>query len=573
MVQADKSIIYLSSPDLNKNSGIMKRVSVLWIFLLIAAGAFAQKKDSSGNSRDKNKQTQDTRYQEGASGVKRSISYKFSNIITDDDPGNGKFRYNNDTVSGISYLFLDDIDLSGEDQTKWYSTWDDTTGATGRGRLNIVEYEGKNVNIFDVTGVFVEENGYWKIPVRYVSGSLPADGVTYYYIFERIENKDKTGKTDDGDLVEATEVAVAAVAAEVKEEIQPIQVSPPEPEVRAEPVVQVDTVKQEVKIEETEEIAAAVTVAAVIAEPKEEPHPVQQGQPAEAAEVGQPAPAQPAPLAAEPSIAVSQPKPVMEQTAPAATVVIARQAEKTKDQQRVRTSHESQQAPKTQTPQPSQQKKESQPVQSTKPAQPVQQAPKTTQAASRPTQPTPTNQAPSGGTVSSGYTVSKRSDGARRWHGIIETGYGFKVSDYGINNYRINFIGSFDIGQHFMIGFGLGYRNYSDKPDKHPEWYMVSSKSQIPIFIDLRTVLTKKRLSPYLAFGFGSSTEKSKVDSTSYGSFINPSAGIWYRLSKNTALFAGVAYEMQQMEFANKADDIPYRKNNSSISLNIGIKF
>jgi len=138
----------------------MKRLFVLYIFLLIGAVSFAQKKDSSDNTQDKNKkedkQTQDSRYQEGSSGVKRSISYKFSNSTTDSDPGNGIFRYNKDDTSGISYIFLDDIDLSGEDQTKWYSTWDDTTGATGRGRINIVEYEGKNVNVFDVEGVFVE---------------------------------------------------------------------------------------------------------------------------------------------------------------------------------------------------------------------------------------------------------------------------------------------------------------------------------------------------------------------------------------------------------------------------------
>jgi hypothetical protein len=134
----------------------MKRLYVLYIFLLIGAVSFSQKKDSSDNTEDKNKkeetdgkvqtgndqekksvqdqelskedkQIQDTRYQEGSSGVKRSISYKFSNAVIDNDPGNGVFRYNKDDITGITYIFLDDIDLSGEDQTKWYSTWDDTT--------------------------------------------------------------------------------------------------------------------------------------------------------------------------------------------------------------------------------------------------------------------------------------------------------------------------------------------------------------------------------------------------------------------------------------------------------------
>jgi len=386
----------------------MKRVILLYIFLFTGIGTFAQKNNDSDNTQDKNKKSdQETRYTEGASGVKRSIAYKFSNLITDEDPGNGTFRYNKDTVSKSTYIFADIIDISGEDQTKWYSTWENSTGATGRGQLNLVEYEGKNVNVFNVTGVFIEERGYWKIPVEYVSGSLPANGVTYYYIFERIENKDKTAK-------------------EEKHE-------------------------QECKVEE-------VAVAAA----------------------------------------------------------------------------------KPQTTQPSQ--------------------PKTTTQSNPPPQPAPTTQGPSGGNVNTGNSAKKPSDGSRRWHGIIETGYGFKIGDYALNNYRINFIGSYSIGQHFMIGLGLGYRNYFDKPDKHPDWYMVSGKNQVPIFIDLRVLLSKKQLTPFLALGLGSSTEKSKSDNTSSGSFINPSAGIWYRLSKNTALFADVAYEMMEMEYANHADNIPYRR-------------
>jgi len=320
----------------------MKRLFVLYIFFLIGAVSFAQKKDSSDNAQEKSKkeetdgkvqtgtdqekksgqdqevskedkQTQDTRYHEGSSGVKRSISYKFSNEVVDSDPGNGIFRYNKNDITGITYIYLDDIDLSGEDQTNWYSTWDKETGATGRGRINIVEYEGKNVNVFDVKGVFVEEDGYWKIPVEFVSGSLPADGKTYFYIFERIENKDETSKEEkkaEESIVEET-VAVAAVvtaAAVVTEpvvEVQPPQVAEekkeepapepqpapapqPEPvaeakeepvvqqeaveEKKEEPVSQPEPVKEESKVEETAAVAAVVT-AAVVTEPVVEVQP------------------------------------------------------------------------------------------------------------------------------------------------------------------------------------------------------------------------------------------------------------------------------------------------------------
>ena len=157
----------------------MRSTFIFLVLLAISTSTFAQKKDSSDNAQDKNKkdasenkvqpgvvdgkdsrQPQETRYQEGSTGVKRSIHYKFSSNKTDSDPGNGVFRYNGSSLPSTTYVFLDDIDLSGEDQTKWYSTWDDTTGATGRGRINIVEYEGQNIDVFDVTGVFVKGDGY-----------------------------------------------------------------------------------------------------------------------------------------------------------------------------------------------------------------------------------------------------------------------------------------------------------------------------------------------------------------------------------------------------------------------------
>ena len=190
----------------------MKNLISLLIFWSIGFGAFAQKTEADDKIQEKNKKPdQDSRYQEGASGVKRSISYKFSKLLADEDPGEGIFRYNNDILSGITYIFVDVNDMSGENQTKWYSTWEDTTGATARGRLNLAEYEGKNVNVFDVTGVFVRGTGYWKIPVKYVSGSEPAEGVTYYYIFERIENKDKAGKADKETNADVATVATSAV--------------------------------------------------------------------------------------------------------------------------------------------------------------------------------------------------------------------------------------------------------------------------------------------------------------------------------------------------------------------------
>ena len=94
----------------------MKSIITLFIFLFIGSLAFAQKITPKDTIQ---KKTQDTRYTPGASGVKRSIGYKFSTLVTDADPGVGIFRYNNMTLPEVNFIFVDNNDIKGEDQTNW----------------------------------------------------------------------------------------------------------------------------------------------------------------------------------------------------------------------------------------------------------------------------------------------------------------------------------------------------------------------------------------------------------------------------------------------------------------------
>ncbi|MBK7131533.1 MAG: hypothetical protein IPH69_01515 [Bacteroidales bacterium] len=175
----------------------MKNIVALILFLSFCYPAFSQKKETADTTKKKQQNTtikkdedaQVVHITPGASGVKRSIGYKFSLKRGFEDPGNGIFRYNNDNVSDVTIIYVDDIDISGEDQTKWYSTWDDTTGATARGRITIADAEGKVVTVFYFTDVFKDSDGFWILPVEYVSGVLPIDNSVYYYVFDRIAKK------------------------------------------------------------------------------------------------------------------------------------------------------------------------------------------------------------------------------------------------------------------------------------------------------------------------------------------------------------------------------------------------
>lgn len=172
---------------------------------------------------------------------------------------------------------------------------------------------------------------------------------------------------------------------------------------------------------------------------------------------------------------------------------------------------------------------------------------------------------------STGYGTGSRS--GRRWYrGIIEIGYGLRLNDYGSNNFKFNFINGVRLGKFSSLGLGIGYRNlyWKDKSDR----YMVSSKKQMPVFIDFRTNFTSKKLTPYLSVGLGGSQSLGTSEATMEGLFFNTSGGAWYNISDRLAVFAGVVYELQKLEFSDTSPFTNnYTKNAHSLGINVGISF
>ena len=508
----------------------MKRIVFFLIVLFTGTITFAQKKVTSDTSRTK---TPDTKIKEGASGVRRSIGYKFSSNATDADPGTGLFRYNNPAVSKVTWIFVDNNDISGEDQTNWYSTWNDTTGATARGSINIVEYEGKNVNVFNVTGVFIKSTGYWKIQVEYISGTLPVNGATYYYVFNRIAHQKPQPVQEPQVTTEPKPVQEPPVVQEQKPVDVPAVVQEPNPVVE-QPVVQE---------QKPVDVPAAV----------QEPNPVQK--PPVIPPEKEQQPAQPTQ-----KVRIAPATRTNEAPHPAQTTKPTQTTQPAKAEPAVQTTQPAQQAQQPQQPQ-------TQTTQTVRNAQnyPPEQYNQPTQVARPVDVPNPYSGANLSGTT-------KR----KCYRGIIELGYALGVENYGIDNFRFNFINGIMIGRFSSIGLGLGYRRYFE--ENITGHTLFSPKSQIPVFLDLRTSFSTRKVTPYLALGIGGAASIIRVnaDSTSTkqeGLFLCPSGGVWFNVSDRFAVFAGIAYEMQRLEYILIADDSHFKKNASSVSLNIGIAF
>lgn len=123
----------------------------------------------------------------GAQGDKGGLRYNFSTTITDSDPGQGVFRYNNGTIASVTQIFIDNLDVGGVDVSAFLDAWDDSTQLTARGYLVIKSNDNADatVNIWRISGAVTDGTGYRKVAVTYVSGALPGNGEACTIEFSR----------------------------------------------------------------------------------------------------------------------------------------------------------------------------------------------------------------------------------------------------------------------------------------------------------------------------------------------------------------------------------------------------
>jgi len=623
----------------------MKKIATLCVFALTCISLFAQRNEVADPSKKNDQEAKVVHITPGSSGVKRGIGYKFLLRRGDEDPGNGLFRFNDDNVSDVRFIYVDNLDITGEDQTKFYSSWDQTTGATGRGRVTIADANGKVISVFYFKGVFVDGKGFWKLPVEYVSGELPIDGHIYYYVFDRIaQNENPASNNQPAPVVPANPVTpvIAVIPDTVVVPVIPVtEVVPVTPVVPVVPVTEVVPVTPVVPVTEVIPVTPVVPVVPVVPVTEVVPvipvstvnpdtvisqvKPSLPGRPRIKTDTERPdslanpvVPVNPSkrtvpvkPIdsdavgnTAKKNIPAEKPKPVIpvSQPLPVTTEKPVNQAppvipEKPVTQTNTVSVEKPVNQPRTERPVTvANQPKPANPVSQPKPANPVSQ-PKPA-VAEKPviqekpalpvSQPKPSNPVNQTYPASQGnqsypvpesnrlpsyqrYTGSSSGISGKWYRGIIEAGYGLGVGDYGISNFRLNFINGFKIGNS-SLGLGIGYRRYFTDNNAAP--YLVSKKSVVPVFLDFRTTFSDRKLTPYFALGLGGAASSDTTLAARDRLFFTTSGGIWYNVSDRFAVFAGVAYELQKLEFS---DTNPYtgnyRKNSNSISLNIGIAF
>jgi hypothetical protein len=118
-------------------------------------------------------------------GKPSGIEYTFDTGVVDSDPGAGKVKFNNSTIGSVTFLYIDNTDVASVNQTAWYDSFDDSTSTVIKGQLIFNTYNLGSV-VFNVTGAVTVASGYYKIPVTYVTGTLPTANTVLFANFYRV---------------------------------------------------------------------------------------------------------------------------------------------------------------------------------------------------------------------------------------------------------------------------------------------------------------------------------------------------------------------------------------------------
>lgn len=159
---------------------------------------------TSGGTFDASETLMVSAYRTGKRSVSAGVRYRFSNTITDSDPGAGFFRFNNAMAASVTELYLDNVGLDGATLTTLLDALDDGGDTSDRGIVQVTNENGSATWVGFITNSVVDGTGYRKLSVTYVSaaGTFTANEKCVF-TFERRGIDGADGIDASGDVVAA----------------------------------------------------------------------------------------------------------------------------------------------------------------------------------------------------------------------------------------------------------------------------------------------------------------------------------------------------------------------------------
>ena len=126
-----------------------------------------------------------------------TFDYTFDTSTGNSDPGTGKLRLNNSTVSSATALYIDVEDDNGTDISSFLTTIDDST-STIKGHFRISNrLNADDFALFTISSASSEQGAYYSVSCGYVSGSASSfsNSEDVIITFARTGDKGDTGAT------------------------------------------------------------------------------------------------------------------------------------------------------------------------------------------------------------------------------------------------------------------------------------------------------------------------------------------------------------------------------------------
>ena len=121
------------------------------------------------------------------------IDYTWDTGTSAADPGSGKVRANNATLSSATAIYINETDRLGNNLATYIQTWDDST-TTAKGVLQIVDTATPaNRAYFTVTGSVTDNGTYDTLTVTYLSGVTSFSAGNVALLFYRTGDKGADG--------------------------------------------------------------------------------------------------------------------------------------------------------------------------------------------------------------------------------------------------------------------------------------------------------------------------------------------------------------------------------------------
>lgn len=107
----------------------------------------------------------------GESGRPAGLRYKFNTNTAESDPGSGKLKLNNASLSAATILWISETDADANGVAATLAAWDDST-STVRGTLTIRSVAtGSDIAIYSVTGAITDKGTYDAFTIAHKSSS------------------------------------------------------------------------------------------------------------------------------------------------------------------------------------------------------------------------------------------------------------------------------------------------------------------------------------------------------------------------------------------------------------------